>query len=124
MEARTRFARVSGAALKIAAVASVGVLAMIALAWYVSPRWVDLCSPFNYRDAACAPIDRPRMFGYVAVAVGLFLMTLGPVVTSLYKLFRYGQAWETSRVEPAHVNLPIAVGLLYFFAGLIAVSAT
>ena len=114
----------SGAALRIAAYAALGAVVIFAFAWFLSPRWVDICTPMNYRIEPCAPIERTRMFGYVSVVMGLFLMTLGPVVTSLYKLFRYGQKWETSRVEPAYVNLPIAVGLVYFFVGLVVVSAS
>lgn len=62
------------------------------------------------------------MFGYVTTALGLILMTVGPVITTLWKLFRHGYNWETSHVEPAHVNGPIVFGLVYFIGGLLIVS--
>lgn len=58
------------------------------------------------------------MTGYVTTAVGLLLMTIGPVVAALWNLFRHAYNWETSRVEPGYVNLPIAYGLVYFIGGL------
>ncbi len=62
------------------------------------------------------------MIGYVSTAAGLLLMTIGPVITTMWRLFRDGYNWETSHVEPAHVNLPIVFGLAYFIGGMLIVS--
>lgn len=122
MEARTRSARAFRGALRAIAWGTAGLILSAAVAWVLSPRWVDVCTPLNYRRSACAAIDAQRMLGYVTTALGLILMTVGPVITTLWKLFRHGYNWETSHVEPAHVNGPIVFGLVYFIGGLLIVS--
>jgi hypothetical protein len=124
MEARAPLARASQIALKLVAWALTGLLAALVIAWVLSPRWVGFCSSFNDRQTPCAFIDTPRMLGYVTTALGLLLMTVGPVVTTLWKLFRHGYDWETSHVEPAHVNGPIVLGIAYFIGGMLIVVAT
>lgn len=121
MEARARLARASRVALRYLVLAGIGTVVIVALAWFVSPRWVDFCTPFNRRPAPCAPIGTGRMIGYVSTGMGLVLMTVGPVITTLWRLFRDGYNWETSHVEPAHVNLPIVLGLVYFIGGMLVV---
>lgn len=113
--------RVSRAVLRIAVWAAAGTLVIVAIAWWISPRWVEFCSPHNRGRGPCATIEIGRMIGYVSTAFGLLLMTVGPVVTTLWKLFRHGYSWETSHVEPAHVNLPIVFGLVYFIGGMLVV---
>jgi hypothetical protein len=122
MEARARLARASRVALRSLVWVGVGAAAIVVVAWWASPRWVEFCSRFSRRPAPCAPIATPRMIGYVSTGAGLLLMTIGPVVTTMWRLFRDGYNWETSRVEPAHVNLPIVFGLAYFIGGMLVVS--
>jgi hypothetical protein len=122
MEARARIGRVSSVALRVVTWAVAGMLLSLLVAWIFSPRWVDICTPLNSRNAPCAPIATARMLGYVSTILGFLLMTVGPVVTTLWKLFRHGYDWETSHVEPAHVNGPIVYGFVYFIGGLLIVN--
>lgn len=124
MEARAPITRASTIALKVAGWTAIGMAVSLLAAWVMSPRWVDFCSSLNTRQAPCAAIDVPRMLGYVTTVLGLLLMTVGPVVTTLWKLLRHGYDWETSHVEPAHVNGPIALGIVYFIGGLLIVAAS
>lgn len=121
MEARARLARVSAVVARTLLWATIGLLISLLIAWLLSPRWVDICTPLKYGRIPCAPIDTPRMLGYVTTILGLLLMTIGPVVTTLWMLFRHGYNWETSRVEPAHVNGPILMGIVFFGGGLVIV---
>ena len=121
MEARAGVARFSRVAFRYLVWAGVGTAVIVAVAWWLSPRWVDFCTPYNRRSSPCAPIGTTRMIGYVSTGVGLFLMTVGPVVTTIWRLFRDGYDWETSHVEPAHVNMPIVFGIVYFIGGMLFV---
>ena len=121
MEARTRLARVGRAVVQLLAWAAAGITITLLVAWWLSPRWVDFCSGLSDQADPCAPIEVGRMIGYVSTAIGLLLMTIGPVVTTLWKLFRHGYDWETSHVEPAHVNVPIVFGIAHFIGGMIVV---
>jgi len=59
------------------------------------------------------------MYGYFLIGLGVFMMILGPIINSLYRLYRYGQIWETSRVETAVGNVPLIVGFVYVVVGFL-----
>jgi len=99
----------------------VGIASVFALV--LQPRWVDLCTSLNPRNGQCAVIDQQTMIGYVLIVGGFFMMVLGPIVNSLYHLFRYGQKWETSRVETAVSNVPLLAGIAYLIMGFVVAAA-
>ncbi len=90
-----------------------------AAALFLEPRWVDFCSRVDASAPPCAPIDLPTMFGYALIGGGFLVMIFGPIVNALYHLYRYGQKWETSRVETAVSNLPLISGIAYMILGFL-----
>ena len=100
-----------------------GVAVAFAVAAVIQPRWQDLCLGFQADATPCAPISVGLMFGYLTIALGVLTVIFGPIINSFYRLYRYGQVWETSRVETATGNVPIIVGLIYVVLGF-AIAAT
>jgi len=89
-----------------------------ALTFVTQPRWEGICANFNAaRGISCPPMTLGVMYGYVVIGMGLFTTILGPIVNSLYRLYRYGQIWETSRVETAVGNVPLILGFVYVIIG-------
>lgn len=99
----------------------IGIAGLIALV--LQPRWVDLCTSLNPRNGRCAAIDDQTMIGYVLIVGGFSMMILGRIVNSLYHLVRYGQKWETSRVETAVSNIPLLAGIGYIIIGFVVAAA-
>jgi hypothetical protein len=87
-------------------------------------RWEGICTNFNAdRGIPCSPMTFGTMFGYMVIGLGLFTVILLPVVNSLYRLYRYGQIWETSRVETAVANVPLLFGIIYIVLGFVIAAA-
>lgn len=98
--------------------AGLGIAAL--LTWATHPRWEGICANFNAeRGIPCSPMTFGAMFGYMVIGLGLFTMILLPIVNSLYRLYRYGQIWETSRVETAVANVPLLFGIIYVVLGFV-----
>ena len=55
----------------------------------------------------------------VTAILGVVTLIVGPIINSLYRLFRYGQPWETTRHETAVSNIPILAGIAYLLVALI-----
>jgi hypothetical protein len=90
------------------------------LAVTTQPRWDGICANFNAeRGIPCSPMTFAVMFGYFVIGLGIFTMILGPIINSLYRLYRYGQVWETSRAETAIGNVPLIMGLVYVVLGFV-----
>ena len=96
-----------------------GAAVAFVIAFLFEPRWVDFCSRVDAKSQPCAPIDLQTMFGYTLIGGGFIVMMVGPIVNTLYHLFRYGQKWETSRVETAISNLPLISGIVYMVIGFV-----
>lgn len=95
------------------------VLALAAGTW-ITPRYLSLCRVLNRFASSCAEVPAEHIRGYSVAVFGVGMLILGPVVNTLYRLVRYGQAWETPRgPETAASNVPIAVGFIYIALGLI-----
>jgi hypothetical protein len=84
-----------------------------------SPRWVDYCTRVKNNGIPCEPIDVGTMTGYITIGLGIFVMVIGPIITSLVHVMVHGYDWESSRVETVVSNLPIAVGLVYLVLGFV-----
>jgi hypothetical protein len=96
-----------------------GASVAFAAAVFAEPRWVDFCSRVDADARPCTPIELPTMFGYMLIGGGLLVMVFGPIVNAFYHLARYGQKWETSRVETAVSNLPLISGVAYMILGFV-----
>ena len=98
----------------------VGLLVTWVAATITQPRWEGLCANFNAEQGIpCSPMTFGIMYGYFLIGLGVFMMILGPIINSLYRLYRYGQIWETSRVETAVGNVPLIVGFVYVVLGFL-----
>ena len=95
-----------------------GLAFAFAAAFLTQPRWMGICANFNdERGLPCSPITLGVMAGYFTIGLGLLTLIFGPIINSFYRLYRYGQVWETSRAETATGNVPIIVGLTYIVLG-------
>ena len=96
-----------------------GLGAALAVGTWVTPRYVEFCRILNRFATTCRDVPSQDILGYTVVAMGVAMLILGPIVNTLYRLWRYGQAWETPRgPESAASNIPIAVGVLYIALGM------
>lgn len=98
-----------------------GAVITAGIAAWIHPRWLELCEAAK-PGGECQPITYQLLTGYLVVLLGVVMLIAGPIVNSLYRVMRYGQPWETSRVETAVSNLPILVGFLYLAMGLVLVT--
>lgn len=97
-----------------------GLAIAVVVALITQPRWDGICANFNAgRGIPCSPMTFGVMYGYLVIGLGLFTMIFGPIINSLYRLYRYGQVWETSRVETAIGNVPLITGIVYIVLGFV-----
>ena len=95
-----------------------GAVMVVALA--TQPRWIDVCTGINTnRGFPCEPMTLGLMTGDLMIALGVLTLIFGPIVNSMYRLVRYGQQWETSRVETAVGNVPLVIGIAYIVVGFV-----
>ena len=97
-----------------------GIAAAVATGTWVTPRYIEFCRIVNRFAQDCRDVPPRHIVGYTIAAFGVAMLILGPVVNTLYRVYRYGQAWETPRgPETAASNIPIAVGVAYIAIGMI-----
>ena len=93
------------------------VLLGAALTWlvsyYVQANYIDLCERLAMLPSRCAAVTLRTAYSVGLGVAGLAMLIFGPIVNSLYHLVRYGQAWESSRVETAISNYPLLAGVIY-----------
>ena len=103
------------------------VLLGAALTWlasyYVQANYIELCQRLALFSSRCAAVTLRTTYSVGLAIAGLAMLIIGPIVNSLYHLLRYGQAWESTRVETAISNYPLLAGLIYL-AGAAALSLT
>ena len=103
------------------------VLLGAALTWlasyYVQANYIELCQRLALFSSRCAAVTLRTSYSVGLAIAGLVMLIIGPIVNSLYHLFRYGQTWESSRVETAISNYPLLAGVIYL-AGAAALSLT
>ena len=96
-----------------------GLGAAIAVGTWVTPRYIEFCRILNRFASTCQDVPARHIVGYTVAALGIAMLILGPIVNTLYRLWRYGQAWETPRgPETAASNIPIATGVVYIALGM------
>ncbi len=80
---------------------------------YVQANYIELCRRLAFFPSRCAPVTLRTAFSVGLAVAGMAMLVFGPIVNSLYHLMRYGQAWESSRVETAISNYPLLAGVIY-----------
>jgi len=91
--------------------------------FYVQRNYIELCERLALFPSRCAPVSLPTAYSVGLAVAGLAMLIFGPIVNSIYHLLRYGQVWESSRVETAISNYPLLAGVIYL-AGAAALSLT
>ena len=100
-----------------------GAVITMLISRYVQQDYVDICQRYWVFDNRCQPVTLTTAYSVGFTIAGLVMIIVGPVVNSLYHLFRYGAQWEFTRVETAISNYPMLSGVLYLLvAGLFAFS--
>ncbi len=80
---------------------------------YVQANYIELCRRLALFPSRCAPVTLRTAYSVGLGVAGLAMLIFGPIVNSIYHLLRYGQAWESSRVETAISNYPLLAGVIY-----------
>jgi hypothetical protein len=80
---------------------------------YVQANYIELCRSLSLFPSRCAPVTLRAAYSVGLGVAGLAMLIFGPIVNSIYHLLRYGQAWESSRVETAISNYPLLAGVIY-----------
>jgi hypothetical protein len=93
--------------------------ATMLLALAFRSNWVECRSIEEWYAQTCPVLPRRLLFIRVIAILGVATMILGPLLNSLYQLFRYGQPWETTRHETIVSNIPIVAGFAYVVIALI-----
>lgn len=97
-----------------------GALITLLIAQYVDRNYIELCERYSVFPSRCEPVTLRTTYSTGLGIAGLAMLTLGPIVNSIYHLMRYGQPWESTRVETAISNYPLLAGLIYLAgAGLL-----
>ena len=97
-----------------------GLAVAVATGTWVTPRYIEFCRIINRFAEDCRDVPSEHIVGYTIAAFGVAMLILGPVVNTLYRVYRYGQPWETPRgPETAASNIPIAVGVVYIAIGML-----
>ena len=100
-----------------------GALVTFVASSYVQQDYVTFCQRYWVFDSRCQPVTVATAQSVGFTIAGLFMIIVGPVINSLYHLFRYGAQWEFTRVETAISNYPMLAGVLYLaVAGFFAFS--
>lgn len=94
-------------------------LATALLAEAFRSNWVECRTVDEWFAQACPTVPRRLLLIRVTAILGVSTLVLGPIINSLYRLFRYGQPWETTRHETAVSNIPIIAGFAYLLIALI-----
>lgn len=98
-----------------------GLLLSYVVALYAVPRWPGFCDNAIVARP-CEAVDFLTGFGYATIVLGIIMMVLGPVISSLLDLAINGNNWETPRgTETITSNMPILLGALYLGLGLFVV---
>ena len=90
-----------------------GAAATLAASYLVQVNYVELCRNLALFPSRCEPVALRPAFSMGFAVAGMVMLIFGPIVNSLYHLLRYGQAWESSRVETAVSNYPLLAGAIY-----------
>ena len=85
-------------------------------AYYVQANYIELCERFALIPSRCAPVSLRSATSVGLGIAGLSMLIIGPIVNSIYHLLRYGQPWESTRVETAISNYPLLAGVIYLAA--------
>ena len=97
-----------------------GAIVTLIASSYVQANYIELCGRYAVFPGRCAPVTLQTAFATGLGIAGLLMLIVGPVVNSIYHLLRYGQPWESSRVETAISNYPLLAGVIYLTgAGLL-----
>ncbi len=96
---------------------ALGVTVLVALA--LRSNWVECRNLQEWYDKTCPTVPRQTIVARFVGVLGVITLILGPVTNALYRLFRYGQAWETTRHETIVSNIPIVAGLTYLALGFL-----
>jgi len=107
----TRWTRVPILFIAVLGVTVIGSLAL-------RSNWVECRTVQEWFTQTCPTLPRRLLITRTVAILGVGAMILGPVINSLYRLFRYGQPWEGSRVETAVSNIPIVAGFAYLVIAL------
>jgi hypothetical protein len=91
--------------------------------YYVQANYINLCERLALFPSRCAAVSLRTAFSVGLGVAGLAMLIIGPIVNSIYHLLRYGQTWESSRVETAVSNYPLLAGVIYL-AGAAVLSLT
>jgi hypothetical protein len=94
-------------------------LATALLAEVFRSNWVECRTVDEWFAQACPTVPRRLLLVRVTAILGVVTLIVGPMINSLYRLFRYGQPWETTRHETAVSNIPILAGIAYLLVALI-----
>ncbi len=97
-----------------------GALITLLISQYVDRNYIELCEKYSVFPSQCEPVSLRTAYATGLGLAGLVMLTVGPIVNSIYHLLRYGQPWESTRVETAISNYPLLAGLIYLAgAGLL-----
>lgn len=84
--------------------------------YLVQSNYTELCRRFALHPSRCGTVTLRTAYTVGLGIAGLTTLIFGPIVNSLYHLFRYGMPWESSRVETAISNYPLLAGFIYLAA--------
>jgi hypothetical protein len=93
------------------------------LSQYVQANYMDLCGQYSVFPSRCEPVTLRTAYSTGLGMAGLVMLIFGPIVNSIYHLLRYGQPWESSRVETAISNYPLLAGIIYLAGAAVLVLA-
>ena len=98
-----------------------GAVITLLASMYVERNYVELCQKYSVFPSQCRPVMLSTAYSTGLAMAGLVMLIFGPIVNSIYHLMRYGQEWESTRVETAISNYPMLAGVLYLAAAGILV---
>ena len=90
-----------------------GALITLWLSSYVQANYMELCEQYSVFPSRCQPVTLTTAYSTGLAMAGLVMLIFGPIVNSIYHLLRYGQPWESTRVETAISNYPLLAGVIY-----------
>lgn len=96
-----------------------GATMLLALTLASRLGWVECRNIEEWYDQTCPAVPARLLFIRAVSILGIAAMVVGPLINSLYRVFRYGQAWETTRHETSVSNIPIIAGVAYLSIALI-----
>ena len=81
--------------------------------------WVECRTIEEWYEQTCPAVPARLLFIRSVSILSVATLVLGPLINSLYRVFRYGQPWETTRHETAVSNIPIIAGMAYMMIALV-----